>query len=351
MGYTRYLYKNLISSALTELTSRVGIITDAVRDAAGTAEITISGSFVSTAPSGCDYVIECESTSAGSSIGAALYKWSNSGGATWNATGVLTSTSAQSLSHGVSIQFADSTMTMITGDRWYFRGVLPNAPENVAKTDRDKVYNTTATSLGFVSTFQQGSATINCCAIIDARLSSGSSVLVRLMRSDNTAYYSTYVAQDKTNVVYFTDNLSSVVGMKLTATQSTGNISIGKIYIGDYWQPSRPVAAGSVRKVDLYTDSAQSRSGAEARKTHGTQMTLQLTHMAVPATDIANFVAMRNYLANSSGTNQRPVWVHLDSTDATAIYYMYLDDLEIVHRETDLFDVTLRLSEVVRSAS
>jgi hypothetical protein len=141
MGRARFMYDNFITdeSMLTVTSLYDGLVTSALKDGTGSAVITTSGTFTNAID--LEYVVEIDSVAGGAGVGQATFKWSDDGGATWDATGVTTSATDITLNNGVNVKWtAGSGDDFIVGDKWYFKGINRFNAGKMIDLNRDSRY-------------------------------------------------------------------------------------------------------------------------------------------------------------------------------------------------------------------
>ena len=111
MGKCRFLANNFITSesmiAVSSL--KLGVVTTALKEGTGAATLTPSGGF--TGPVDLEYVVQIDGLGTGET-GSSTFKWSDDGGATWDATGVTTPTIALAITDN-SCTEGDGTHNLI----------------------------------------------------------------------------------------------------------------------------------------------------------------------------------------------------------------------------------------------
>jgi hypothetical protein len=177
-GKASFLHTNMIvdtDAGITATTQPTGVTSRPQKEGSGSAVATLGGTY--SGSDNLDYVIEIQTTG---EIGAATFRWSDDGGATWDASGVATSASPVALNNGVTVQWtAAAGSDVVALDQWRFKGYLPYHRRNVLDRDRDTEWRSTGLSSQAL-TFDLGSAqTPTALAVLDHNLTSGASIVLQ----------------------------------------------------------------------------------------------------------------------------------------------------------------------------
>lgn len=118
--YYGYVYQLVATSSrdagdFFEITEATSFIGDAVFQGSGLDDMSSGGSYTGTTDK--DYVVEIDS--AGTGATPDTFRWSDSNGTTWNATGVSITGSDQTLNDGVTVSFLH-TQAHTLNDKWSF---------------------------------------------------------------------------------------------------------------------------------------------------------------------------------------------------------------------------------------
>lgn len=361
MGNVRFLYNNLItaSSMITLSTAATGTITQAIKDSTastvGSAIITLSGTY--TGYEDIEYTVEVDSTAAGSTVAAATIKWSD--GTTWDATGVATTTNASTITNGVSIAFADSTMTFSIGDKWYFKGVNLWSPAKMLDLNRDSRCRTGGLeTTNLVNVDLGAAAQAQALIIYDHNLTSAAVITLIGASAASTGSsftspgFTTTVPWSSAKILHYmsTNPTYRYWQLKISNTACPdGYIEIGELYLGPYVELSENIEEGYSEDHSFLTENNVTPYGVERSRYYNTQRSWSINYRAIPSSDVDTIKNMTTAIVNRANGTIKPVWFNLDSTQTDKTYLVKVNGLRTSHWSKDRFDLPLELAEVVRS--
>ncbi len=361
MGNVRFLYNNLItaSSMITLSTSSTGTITQAIKDSSaaspGSAIISLSGTY--TGYEDIEYTIEVDSTAAGSTVAAATIKWSD--GTSWDATGVATTTGASTISNGVSIAFADSTMTFAGGDKWYFKGINMFSPAKMLDLDRDRRCRTGGLeTTNLINITLASAAQAQALIIYDHNLTSAAVITLIGASAASTGSsfsspgFSTTVPWSSGKILHYmsTNPTYRYWQIKISNTACPdGYIEIGELYLGPYSELSANIEEGFTEEHSFLAENNVTPYGVERSRYYNTQRSWGIHYKAMPSTDIDTIKNMTTVIVNRTNGTIKPVWFNLDSTQTDKTYLVKINGLRSEHWSGNRYNLPMELTEVVRS--
>jgi len=252
MGPTRWLNHNLISDValLTVSEAATGRITALRKDGLGSSIVVVAGAYTGLVAR--DYLVEIEVSG---NVGVATFKWSEDDGATFVATGVLTSELPVALSFGLTIRFSRGVSTDCeAGDVWRWRAYLPWGPARMLDADRDTEFRTAGTGPVTCTLDFTAAVTPTVLALLDHNLVAGASL--RLQASADA--FASVAVNDAIPVVPGSPLVHYLGAPPRTyrywrvAVSNPGNpdgyLRWSELYLGTYLETRRRVELGDVRQ-------------------------------------------------------------------------------------------------------
>lgn len=325
MGKIRFLYENLIpeSGALTASEGRIRYVTRPQKTGDGSATMEQQNVYV--LDERRDYYIEIDSVSAGNSVGEATFKWSNDGGATFEATGVTTSTALTLLEDEIYVVFTAGTGNDFElGDRWDFRTYVPFHPDGLVDGNRDTEWRSLDVADAINIVADLGSAqTVDAVALLDHNFSSGATITLEANTTDSwgaVPLSESLTWQSGKILKYLTTTPRSYRYWRLVVTD-TGNtnpyLQISEWFLGTYFEPTRDVDYRHVRRDQATLRTNPGGRGPDFRKLERRQAQYQVQFTALPSTDIDAFQTMFDYVADLTNRKFRSFLVNWDSADTS----------------------------------
>jgi hypothetical protein len=357
MGNARFLYSNLITSStmITVSTASTGTITQAVKDGTGSAIISLSGTY--TGYEDIEYTVECDGTTAGTTVGAATIRWSD--GATWDATTVATSTAASTITNGVSIAFADSTMTFSTGDKWYFKGINRFSPAKMLDLNRDTRFRSGGLETTNLINIDLGAAgQAQAIILYDHNLTSAAviTLLGASVASTNSSFsspgFSTTVPWSSAKTLHYlsTGPTYRYWQVKVSNTAiADGYIEIGELFLGAYTELSANIEEGYSEETNFLVENNITPYGVERCRYYNTQRSWDVNYKAMSTADVVAMGVLTSSVTSRSAGTLKPFWFNLDSTQTDKNYLVKINGLRVEHMTGDRYQIPLGLKEVVRS--
>src|SRR6266446_5006171 len=183
-GKASFMATNMIPNTVAGITASsqaAGTVSKPQKEGAGSATAILNNTF--TGVNVVDFYAEIQTTG---EIGVATFKWSNDGGVTFIASGVVTSTSPITLQNGVTIQWTQGACNdVVIGDNWRFKGYLPYGRNKALDRDRDTEWRSTGVASESL-TFDLGSAQVpTVLVILDHNLTAGGSFRLQGSNASN----------------------------------------------------------------------------------------------------------------------------------------------------------------------
>jgi len=351
----RFMKKNKVNRFNITADSADGFCTKPTANKVGLADLyvsqTLSGVLGTTE---AEYTISIDSTTAGTSVGAATYRvgmqYSDVSGMTYTAFSVPTTTNSTTLNGDVRFVWAAGSTNpdFIVGDRWTFQSRFPNGPAAASIYHRDmKFYGPPGQTVNTIVVDLSASQdnTVNTLAILDHNFGPGTTI--------------TYTVGDKThsvegdpggkNILYFENTTQPLHTITIDATgDSISQHEIGYLYLGEKFEFSdrrRDV------KYTLLFDALGDYGQTLARFTDYTKKVYSLTFPLVEGvssnTDAENYMAFRDELVKSQ-SYEEPLLFHPNPTDTREFGLYFFDDDGFVRDNIylNLFNLTLDFHEV-----
>jgi uncharacterized protein YjdB len=356
----RFLYSNLITSEsmLAASSVKTGRVTSAVKIGTGSVAIVTAGSYSGT--SDLEYVVEIDSAGTGE-IGSSTFKWSSTGGASWNATGVATDHTAITLNNGVTVCWPNhgAGADFVLGDKWYFKGVNTFSLSKMLDLNRDTRYRSESLGSPNTITISLGSALEAQALIIgDHNLTSGAVITLHFDTSTSFSggnYHYEIIPWASGKILYY---LTHVVGERTRrywrinitdASNPNGYIEIGELYLGSYTELSKNYQEGFSKETSLIIKNNPTSYGVGRDRFYNTQLLFSFDYEFTPTVDITTMQTMIDSLGSRSTGVFKPIWINLDSAYPNNCWLVKPKGLPVKHNTSVYFDTTLEFEEVLRS--
>lgn len=359
MGNARFLYDNLITTEtmITVSSLRAGLVTGALKDGTGSAELNPSGNYSGAVDR--EYIIEIDDTSGGHEIGDATFRWSD-GGAGWNASGVATAASGVILGYGITIGWtAGAGNDFEDGDRWYFKGINLFNPGKMLDRDRDTRYRSDELESPNTITIDLGSAQeVTALALYDHNFTSGATILLEAdaaatFDSDGgSAEYSEAVTWASGKILHFLGTATTKRYWRLSVTDAAntdGYIEIGELFLGPYLELTKNFVEGYREDLTLLMESNTTPYGIRRKRYLNTQRVFEHFFAAIPTADADDLRDLIDGICDRSTGTARGFFFVPDSAEEDFWLVEITEGIQITHRTRALFDVPLRMIEVVSS--
>ena len=359
-GKASFLHTNMIpdtDGGITASTQAPGFASRPQKEGAGSANATISGSYSGT--NDLDYYVEIQSTG---EIGAATFRWSQDGGATFVASGVSTSTAPVALNNGLSIQWTQgSGNDVVTADTWRFKGYLPYHRRKVLDRERDTEWRSTSVSSQSL-TFDLGSAQQpSVLAVLDHNFTSGASIVLQGANNSGFAPVGTSRAvpwQSGALLYFLGEPLSTFQYWRLQISNPgnpDGYLRISELFLGGYTRLERTFELGDFRGKVRTGARDRTNSGKYYGAVNAVVRVFDLSWVRLDQDQRdALVLTVFDALNDLENRQVRPVFFSPMSTDLSQIYLCEWQEQAVAGGEPDAperYTVPVRLVEVPRTLS
>ena len=356
-GKASFLAENMIpdtDDGITASSQASGATSRPQKEGAGAANALLGGTYSGT--NNLDYYIEIESTG---EIGAATFRWSDDGGASFDATGVATSTAAVALNNGVTVRWTQGAGNdVVDGDTWRFKGYLPYHRRNLLDRERDTEWRSSSVASQTL-TFNLGSALEpSVLVLLDHNLTASASIVLQCANNSGFAPITTQwvVPWQSGSLLYF-------LGAPLQTRQywrlllsnpgnGDGYLRASEIFLGAYTRLDRTFDLGDFRGKVRAGQRAQTLSGKFYGAANSVNRVFDLTWVRLSQTDRDQLIAVFDALNDLDNRRVRPVFFSPMSTDLTQIALCEWEGQVVAGSETDApekYSVPVRLIEIPRT--
>lgn len=357
-GKSSFLHTNMIPNTdggITATSQVTGATSRPQKEGAGSAGAILGGTYSGT--NNLDYYIEIETTG---EIGAATFRWSDDGGATFDATGVATSTAAVSLNNGVTVRWTQGAGNdVVDGDTWRFKAYLPYHRRNVLDRERDTEWRSTGVTSQAL-TFDLGTAQQpTVLAVLDHNLTSGASIVLQCSNNGFASVLTQWIIpwQSGRLLHFLGTPLQTVQHWRLLMT-NTGNpdgyIRISEVFLGGYTQLSRTFDLGDFRGRIREGQRDRTRSGKYYGAVNTVLAVFDLSYVRLSQTDRDQLlIDVFDALNDVENRQVLPVFFSPMDTDLSQVYLCEWQDGQAIGlSETDAperYSVPVKLVEVPRT--
>lgn len=356
----RFLYNNLITTETMFAVSslRQGIITSAIKEGTGSAELNPSGYFTGAVDK--EFIVEIDSISGGAEVGQATFKWSDGGGS-WNATGVTTAASGLSLGSGASIGFSSgSGNDFILGDKWYFKGInLFNAGKMINYT-RDNRYRSAALgSPNTIDAYLASAQEVKAIVIYDHNFTDAATLSIdgdsapTFDTDGGSAEFSEALTWTDEKIVHFLSAAQTYRYWRLNVTDAANPdafIEIGELFLGSYLELSRNYVNGFQEDIESVKNTNATVYGIERDRFFNFQRTWKIDWHVITSADAANLKTMFASLGSRSTGIFKPFFFCFDSATPSNTWMVKADALSLQHLFLSHYASAFTLREVLKSA-
>lgn len=358
MAHPAFLCANAISAAsMLSLTTTAttpaastnrasGTLGNAVKTGTGAGRLAVGGAFTGTADA--QYVVQIHDISGGSEVGQAKYRWSDNGGASWNASGVTTSGAAATLSNGVTITFIGALETdFALYDQWAFKAFAAYAEGRTLEGSLASEFRSSDLT-DFAIAVDLGAATAVDTVALYGLNSTGGAVTLQGNASPSwaspTFSQALTVANGKAYANFASQSLRywrvKFVGM----TSADAYLRVRKLWLGAQKTAPRPYEDGYSAGVAVSVLSSLSADGVEVGGIQGTARLWNVKFGVVSAAEKTAFDAVQTAIIAAGG-----VFFFYDPELAEVFYVRSKADLGFDHgfrgnirASVGLYPMTLR---------
>lgn len=325
-GQLRFLYDNFITDAdmLTPASQANGVVSGGQKTVGSGSAILVSlGSYTGT--SDLLYLINIDSTTAGSEVGQATFRYrtSDTPAGSWEATGITTTSALYTLSNGVKIAFQSGAGTdFTTNDTWVFYASALFGPAKLLDHRRNTLFRSGAS---FNLVIDLGSAqNVTAFALFDHNLTIGATLTLQGHTADSwgaPSYSQAVTVQDPAHLyldeTYRYWRIVPVDG-------SLSYFEAGDVFLGAYTALSNTLNGdwGSSWSRRYVIQENNSYTGLLRRKAYAKQQQLDLTFNTIQPADMDALVTMQEALVDLDTGDVNPVIVHLFYDEADTMFLM-----------------------------
>ncbi|MEW6613948.1 MAG: hypothetical protein AB1401_00530 [Thermodesulfobacteriota bacterium] len=305
------------------------------------------------------FVVEIDSVAGGKEVGQATFKWSDTGGVTWNETGVLTQTDPYLMSYGVTVKFTTgSGDDFELEDRWSWICSNNYGTQKLIDLDREYWYQSRSLDNPNTITVDLGSAkNIKACEIFDHNFSSVA--VITLMANDADSWgspsYSRVLTWNDEKIGVYLDETYRYWRLQVSnQTNPDGYIRVGELYLGSYMELSRNFELGRGQKTVASESSQRSKAGIERRELNYLQEVFGITFKDLVENDITLLLAMFKQLKSVSQRKSLPFFFNVDCENPNDTFLVHIEkelDRSNIRQYLDLYDVSMTLTEVSKSSA
>jgi hypothetical protein len=346
MGKARFLYSSMITTETMIAVSSLalGVVTTALKAGAGSATITPSGDYTGTVD--LEYVIEIDALGTGS-VGSSTFKWSDDGGATWDATGVTTLTTDITLNNGVKVKWTTGYGDdFVIGDKWYLKGINLHNAGKMLDFDRDSRYRSLDATGAKTITITFASQKPTALILYDHNLPVGSTITLTGADGAKTV---TWAADKILHYIAGADSASTTWVLTITAAGAPAYIEIGELFLGTYLELTRNYTEGFREEITFLQDSNRTSYGIERSRFYAQQSVFGFDFSAMLKADVTNMKAVITSIASASTGIFKPLWINTDSAVMADNWLVRISSLPVNHWTGDWYNMPLQLTEVVKS--
>ena len=268
----RYMASNLITAAsmLTVNSVASGNISDGFKQGTGSATMETGGTY--TGAEQLNYYIEIDSIAGGAEVAQATFKWSDDGGATFDASGVATAATWVTLNNGVTVRWTTGTgADFVVGDYWRFTADAPFGKGKLIDLDRDKRYRSGGLASPEHIVIDLGSTKqVTCVVIQDHNFTNAATIDLMAHTADSWGapdYAPASLTWNEGIIVVFLDQTFRYWRLEVTdAANGDGYIAIGELFLAAYEETTRQISAGQNWQYKIIT--------AKDRMEHGATVTI-----------------------------------------------------------------------------
>ena len=354
-GALRFLYNNFVtdSDMITSGSQASGVVSGGQKTI-GTGSAILASTGVYTGSIDLLYTIQIDSTTPGTEIGQATFRWrtSETVSGSWEASGVTTASTFLTLNYGVQIAFQSGTgQDVSTGDTWIFSASATFGPGKLIDHQRNTLHRTGAT---FSIVFDLGAPlNVTAFALLGHNLTGVGTLTLQGHASNawGAPTYSQAVTVQDPAYLYLNETFRYWRIVPVDATLSY--FQAGQLFLGTYTQLTRVNASwGSTRGHGYIIQDNTSYTGLTQRKAYAKKQTLDLDFPLISTADMSTLVTMQDSLIDVDTGIVNPLFVHLFYDEADTLWFMdwsNINDFEQQYRSYGINSVKMRLEEQVKT--
>ena len=339
----------------TVSSAKTGIVTTALKSGTGSATMTTAGTYTGTTD--LEYVCVIDGIGTGE-IGSATFKWSDDGGATWDATTVATDdTPPIALNNGVTVCWvAGAGADFVIGDTWYFKAIQPFSAGKMLDLDRDHRYRSAALGAPNTITVNFGASAQPTTLIINDHNLTNAATISLKADADNISWgaptYTQAVTWASGKILCYLTTPGNLQYWQLQITDAgnpNGYIEISELYLGTYVELSKTYKEGFSLDNDFILASSETTFGIRRNRFYNSRLSFQYDFRAMTSADVTSMNTLVSAIGNRTTGIFKPFWFNADSAVPTDTWLVTLDSLPVSHNTKARYDMSLKFTEVLRS--
>ncbi len=356
MSNCRFMYASLVDdpSRITLSSARPGLVGMPAPRARGTAVAYAAGEH--TGPLDQLFLVEIDSTAAGSEVGRATFRWRRADRDSWEASGVGTSEGFVDLADGVRLKWSSGPgQDFFTGDAWTILATRSFAAAALVDRDRDTQWEATGCAEESITLDLGRASEVQALVLADHNLGPGAQAT--LMADDAADWDSPAYRQDlpvtSPHLVYFLEPAPSHRHWRLRlrdAANPGGALSAGLLYLGSFFEPSRNFSTRWSRGLGALRTTNTTSAGKLTGDTRGIFRSFSLSFQGITPADVAGFEAMFQEVHQAGSGRLSPIFFTPDpGRPGETIYCLPPQSLGLRQLHQGRYSLELGLEEVVRS--
>jgi hypothetical protein len=281
------------------------------------------------------YTIQIDSTTPGTEVGQATFRWrtSETASGAWEATGVTTTSTFSTLNYGVTIAFTGGTgQDFSVGNTWIFTATAIYSPGKLIDLERNTVFRTGVT---FAYVIDLGSPQqVTALAVLDHNLTGSGTLTLQANSSDSWGAppYSQSVTVQDPAILYLDQTYQ--YWRVVPVDGSLSYFQAGEMFLGTYTQLNKNNGWwGSTRTNGYVLQENISYTGLQRRKAYAKQRTLNLDFPVIGNTDISTLTTMQDALIDLTTGDVKAVFVHQFYDEADTLFLMDWTNINAVERQ------------------
>lgn len=332
------------------------------RQGASSATLQVSGTYTSVVERHYRVQIHVPGTGA---FGSAQWRWSDTGGVTWNASNLTTVNGGAfiSLSHGMTMRFlgGPTTPQFVNGDTWDFRLVLEYGPAKAADLSRETEYRsgTVPSNSSIDWRLDLGSALApTVFALLDENMPANGTVTLRGNATpfpDATPDYTNVIASgtEGRRMELITPPALRYWSLLFTfvSVPALGYLHVSEIFLGAVQTFARQFRREGFRDSQRVLGTQDLETlvrGPSPFQLEGRYLVFR--YGAVKAGDRAILDALRAWIRDRTVRTRRPIYfLPRDDQPQDFGLFHWVNDFELEPRTAETFEVSLELAEVIRT--
>ena len=333
-----------------------------MRQGASSATLQVAGTYTSAAERHYRIQIHVAGTGA---FGSAQWQWSDTGGATYNASNLTTVNGGAfiSLSHGVTVRFlgGPTTPQFVHGDQWDFRVTLEHGPGKVADLSRETEYRsgTVPSNSSIEWRLDLGSAMApTVFALLDENMPGNGTVTLRGNATpfpDATPDYSNVIAAGTAGrrMEFISPPALRYWSVLFTfvSAPALGYLHLSEMFLGSVQTFARQFRRDGFRDSQRVLGTQDLETlvrGPSPFQLEGRYLVFR--YPAVKVADLAILTNLRAWIRDRTVRTRRPFYfIPRDDQLSDFGLYHWVNDFELEPRTAETFEVSLELAEVIRT--